>query len=641
MPERASRVLAQGAAGYHRRVVQADDRPAPRVVFGTFEFDPQAGELRRGGARVSLPPQPARLLGLLLRHPGELVTRERIRSELWDGVVVDFDQGVHTAMRQIRQALGDRAAGARYVETLPRRGYRFIAPVRVVGEASERWAEPPEDTPPVPARRRWPAFAAVLAGALALTALLLLDRRAPEARPPAGPIRLAVLPFEPAGAEEAAYFADGLTEATIFHLGRLHPERLRVLARSSVTGFAGADAPVRELGERLGAHYLLEARVRLRDGRVRVHASLVQVADETRLWSDTLEHALADVDALQARLAARLAESLTLELLHPPRAGRRSTSDPMAYDAYLRARSAWNRFTPESIAECVELYRAAVELDPGFGLAWAHLAEAYALVPFYGVPDVELAFAKAAETAEHALLVDDGLAPAWNALGFAELYGSWDWKAADRAFARAVQLDPGYAMAHHWYAGLLSAVERHDEAIAELELAVELDPLSLSVRSDLAWYYLFADRYGRGVEVARDALSLEPYHGWSRAALVLGAHLAGDDEEARAALLAGRRQQGAAESELAALGALAPRAAVRSAWRRTLPAEDDLEGVDAYGTAAGFALVGELETALRLLERAVAERHPWVVFLLVDPRFDALHDDPRWERLVAGVGLPR
>jgi TolB-like protein/DNA-binding winged helix-turn-helix (wHTH) protein/Flp pilus assembly protein TadD len=609
--------------------------------FGVFELDPATLELRRSGQRVALRPQAAKLLVLLVRHAGELVSRETIRHEVWDDdTVVEFDQGVNTCIRQIRAALGDDARHSRFVETVPKRGYRFLADVQRI-----------ESLVRAPKRSTTRAVGARVATVgVAIVALVAVVLSRPWQRPSVhertdGRTRLAVLPFENlSGDSTREYFSDGLTEELIFQLSRMRPDKLAVIARTSVIGFKGTSSSIAEIGAALDVDFVLEGSVRHESERVRVTAQLIQVRDEVHVWAETYERNLDNVFALQGDVAVRVTDALAIELLVPDAAPRHGayTTSAQAYDLYLQARHQWNRFDRDGMRHAEALLRQALSTDSTFALAWAALADVYNLMPYYTDLGVDEAYPQAAAFARRALEIDSQLAAAYNALGFALFYYDRDWSAANAAFSRAVELEPGYAMAHHWYSGLLSALGRNDEAIRHNRLAVELDPLSLSVRSDLAWYYLFARRYEEAAAEARRALAQEPYHGWSRSGLILALTRLDQYPQALAQVRIRLEQNDEPTTALDALHELPASEALRR-FRMQSVEKAKLEGwtpeKNAYGYAVEHAMIADIDTALDALEMARDRHDAWIVFAAVDPRLDALRDHPRFAALLDSLNL--
>ncbi len=617
--------------------VPSDDRgleasSASEILrFGIFELDRRSGELRRQGRRVALGDKPFQLLSALLERPGEVVLREELQSRLWPpGVHVDFDRNLNTAATNLRSALGDSASSPRFIETLPKRGYRFIAPVGGArGDAA-------------PSRRGgWSAvlIAAALGIALAFGWFAWRDSSLPTTDD--GDRRLlAVMPFEDLGPETGAtYLSDGLTEELIAELGRLRPERLGVIARMSSMSYKGTDKRVDQIADELGADYLVEGSLRRFDGRIRVVVQLVRADDQTRLWSTTFEEASEDILGVQIDLAARAAEALAATLFpdQPAVTAHEHTRDPAAFDAYLQGRYEWNRFDGEGYLAAVEHLERAVEIDPDYALAWAGLADAHNLLAFDEYAPAER-FPRAREAAERALEIDPDLAEGHNALAFGLLYWNFDVAAADSSFAHALELSPNLAMAHHWRAGALAASRRHDEAITAMQRAVELDPRSLSVLSDLGWYFLFADRYDEAITECRRTLGLREDYGWASLCLFEAHHARGDFASAVGTETVRLRQQGAPSEWLDSLAGMEPTAALQAIFRYHLdPLLAAPADADPIAVAHLLARTGDSAGALEWLERAYRDRNGWVLFLDVDPRFDSLHGMRRFEALVTEI----
>lgn len=488
------------ASGVPRR---SGGRNECRARFGLFELDLATGELLKGGRSLHLAPQPTRVLVLLVRRAGRLVTREELQDELWgDGTVVAYDQGLNYCIRQVREVLGDRADAPAFVETVPRRGYRFVAPVERLGaeregpagsatgqggpaasgspgtergpEENHRGEEGVAGKRPGPRRPRAVLVVAAGLGAV-LTLAVFLDMHgpsgaedgaggpsregtaaAPAAAEPAGErLRLVVLPFEDLspggdagpGAPDGSYLADGLTGELISHLSRLDPGRLGVISRVSAMTYRGSGKTVAEIGEELGVGHALEGTVRRVGDRLRVTAQLVRAGDQTQLWAETYDRRFQDLLEIQRDIARRVTRSLSLRLL-PERGDpllRLTTADPRAYELFLRGRYHWSRFTEEGYLAAVDHFRRALGRDPEYAEAWAALADAYNLLVFTDALPREEAFERARAAARRALGLDPQLAEAHNSLAFVRLYGDRDPRAAVESFERALELDQAFA----------------------------------------------------------------------------------------------------------------------------------------------------------------------------------------------------
>lgn len=611
----------------------------PSVRFGVFEVDFRAGELRKNGLKVKLQEQPFELLAMLLERPGELVTRDELRERLWPAdVFVDFDQGLNKAINKLREALHDSAESPRYVETLPRRGWRFLAPVETVEPAAAAVR---------PARAR-----AVRLGALAATALVALGlyitwtRLGQRASPPSGRVRLAVLPFRNLSlGTDQDYFSDGLTEEMMAQLSRLSPARLAVIARTSVMYYKSTPKRADQIGRELGVDYILEGSVRREARRVRITAQLVQVSDQSQLWSETYERDAGNVFAIQGDVAQRVAGSLALELLPGRKAalGRAPTRNEAAYDAYLQGRYYWNKRTEEGFTRGIAYFQQAVRDDPDFAPGHAGLADAYNLLANYGTLPPKDSIPRAKEAARTALEIDPALAEAHASLGWARLVYDRDWKGAETSFRQAIELDPAYPSAHQWYAYLLRALGRHAEALAEARRAEDLDPLSIILHAIIGWHYYLARDYDRAIEECRKTIELEP--GFSRVHTYLGrAYLQkGRPEEAIAELTRARALFGdnpARDAELAHAYAVAGRTQAAHKTLQELIELSKHRYVEADLVARIYMGLGERDLAFRWLERAYDEHAVHLVLLKVDPALDPLRDDPRFADLLRRVGFP-
>ncbi len=623
---------------------------ARALRFGAFELDLQSGELRRSGVLVHLQQQPARVLILIAGRSGELVTREEIQKEVWGATFVDFEQGLNFCVKQIRAALGDQAATPRYLETLPRRGYRFLAPVQRIPDSPGSPSDGPIAAPPVASRQGRSAGAWAAAGAGGLVILLaafvlLRPVRAPE---PPSRAMLAVLPFENLSPDPShEFFSDGLTEEMITQLARLQPERLGVIARTSANVYKKAAKPVDEIGRELGVDYVIEGSVRREGDRLKVTAQLIRVKDQTHLWAESYERRLADSLAIQDDLARRIVGALQQRLLTPTPAvpSRGGAPSPGAYDAYLKGRYRLAVRRPPStgspaLRESVAAFEEAVRLDPGYAAAWAGLASAFVALVDEDARSPEEGFPPARSAARKALGLDEGLAEAHVALATIALYYDWDWNAAGQHFARALAVDPGRATSHHAFAGFLSAQGRHEEAIAAMETARRLDPLSAAVNGDVGWYFYMARRYDEAIACYRRTLDLEPRLRWVQAFLVDAYARAGRWSEARQEALRAMRDGGAPADDLERVSRGGAREGVREFWKLAARRGETSNPPDAEFIALRYAQLEDEERALDWLTRAVDTRARWVVALLsTDPWLDPLRSDQRFLALRRKVGL--
>src|SRR2546429_412815 len=460
--------------------------------FGVFDVDPESGELRKAGVDINLPPQPAKVLVLLATRAGQLITREELRQQIWGKeTFVDFEHGLNSCIKQIRAALDDHPESPRYIETRPRRGYRFIAPVQEVSAHAVTPGAPSEGLPTTALRIRPRRYSiAIVALVLALFATGYFARFASprHAVSPGDKIMLAVLPFENlTGDPRQEYLSDGLTEEMITQLGRMHPERLGVIARTSAMQYKNTQKGMDQIGRELGVAYVLEGSLRRAGDHVRVSAQLIQVRDQTHLWAESYERDLRDILALQNDVAQAIARQIEIKLTpqQQARMARARSIDPRVYEFYSKGRYFWNKRSEEGYRRAIQYFQQAIARDSEYAPAYAGLADAYALLG--SMPNVELprseAMPRARAAALKALELDDSLAEAHTSLAFVRMHFDWDWPGAEREFVRALQLNPGYATAHHWYAFWLIAQGRAEDALQEIRAAQRLDPLSLIINT--------------------------------------------------------------------------------------------------------------------------------------------------------------
>ena len=576
--------------------------------FESFELDTRSRELRKGKNRIRLQEQPFEILRLMLERPGDIVTREELARKLWpEGTFVDFEHSLNAAVKRLRAALGDDADNPRFVETLPRRGYRFIASLGG-GPSTLLGAGMAISMPPVT-----PDYKA----------------------------RLAVLPFvNLSGDSSQEYFSDGLTEEMFLQLGRLGRGRIGVISRSSSNLFRGSPRRAREIGEMLRADYLLEGSVRREADRVRITAQLVETSSESHLWTDVYERNLTDCLTVQAEVAARIAQSLAVELL--PEQPVQPATDAAAYQTYLKGRYYWNLPGDQGFEQAIVYFGQACAADPNFAAAHADLARTHTgQAEYYNVvPRVALETAR--PIAERSLQLDPHLSHAHLAVANIRAMLDWDWDAAEAGFRQAIALNPSSDGAHRWYGLLLAGLGKSSEAVREAQRARELDPLCLVVGTSAAWTQYVAGDYEGAIDTCRNVMDMKRQ--FTPAWRVLGASL----------IQMGRAAEGVAELEAAA--ANAPADPVLLAWlahakatrgecgvaRTILDALDRLRSkrfVPAYHLALAHVGLGQHDEVFRLLDEACEERDLALVNLAGDPRFDPIRRDARFGRLMARLRL--
>jgi len=505
-----------------------------RVRFGVFEVDFHAGELRKSGLKIKLHAQPLAVLKFLLKRPGEVITREELQQNLWgDNTFVDFDHGLNKTINKLREALSDNAGTPRFIETLPRRGYRFIAPVTLPTPA-------PEMVPPT-MRNSKVYFSVGAAGVLVVLFAFGIYwfgfRNRGTQLPPSGKAMLAVLPFENmSGDSNEDYFADGLTEEMIAQLGQLQPTNLGVIARTSAMRYKHTKESVSQIGHELGVNYLLEGSVRLAGERVRITAQLIQAKDQTHLWAESYETPLTDILKVQREIAERITHSLRLELL--PSQKKVVTDahfDPEAYRKYLLGLNESRKGTREGFERAVQDFQDAIAIDPQNARPYAALAEAYsAAVPYYMAP--REAREPIRQAIHKALELDPNFASAHATMGDVALLFDWDWAVAKAEYDRALEINPNLPEAHLAYEIYLATLGRHDEAIAHARQAYLSDPLAVETRTWTLWVNYFSGHLQETVDEAKRTLELEPQAALPYALLALAsADLGQKDEAVRAA----------------------------------------------------------------------------------------------------------
>ena len=584
----------------------SSDRTPSVIRFGAFELDAANGELRKAGVSLKIHPQPLRVLVLLAAHAGQTVTRGEIQRCLWnEDTFVDFERGINFCINQIRVALGDDADEPRYIETLPRRGYRFVAPVELD---------------------------VVLAphGVSAHVSQRSTDEISPS---------VAVLPFENLSGDPAQdYFADGMTDTLITELGKI--SALRVISRQSMMQYKGTKKSVPQIANELKINAIVEGSVLRLGGRVRVSVQLIEAVPERHLWAESYDRQVDDVLALHGEIARAVGKEIRVTLT--PQEHTRLTSgravNPAANEAYFRSRYLLDRRTKADIDEALVAAHRAIELDPLFAPAYASLAETYLALGLYEPARRTEVVAKAQAASRKALELDDNLSAAHYTLAGIHCT-DWDWPRAEVEYRRAIELNPSNALAHLWYSDLLLILGRVNEAEAEGRRAVELDPLSFQVYFAVSAHLYYARRYGEFIQRCHGWLKRNPnlewnyHHGLGAAYLQMGRR-----EEAvadlREALKSSTMYEHTATELACALAVVGQREEALTVVGRV-----DNVPWRSFGYALVYTGLGEKDEAFRSLEEAIDLRAPLVILLKVDPRFDALRPDPRFQNLLRRMNL--
>lgn len=634
--------LAAGIRGGYnpnaRKVNTVNKKPVQSAIthFGVFEFDTGTGELRRQGVAVRLAPQPAQVLTLLLANPGQVVTRHQIYRDVWgSGTFVDFEQGITHCIKQIRTALSDDADSPRYIQTVPRRGYRFIAPVEDKGAPRLVTELPPRSAP---RRRHW-WWAAAAVAFLAIVGFAFAWDRVRQAvfSSPPRITSIAVLPLENlSGDSGQEYFADGMTEELITELGKVLG--LRVISRTSVMRYKHTTKPVPQIGRELNVDALIEGTVTQSAGRVRLTTNLLHAPSDRHLWAEAFDRDLGDILELQRELARTVARQVRAAL--PPEDRARLSAarplNPEAHELYLKGQYHYYKWSVPEFVKAVNYFERAIEVDPNYPQAYLGLAKTYGWQWIIGVLPPREAFPKFTAALKKALEIDASLPEAHYVQAVAAWYFYWNWGQAEKEFKLALQLNPNLEEARFEYAWFLSTMGRIPEAVVEAERAVEGDPFSVSANLALGSVYHFAGRLDEALKQIRKTIEIEPND--PRSYEFLGGvyrSLGLDDEvvEARA------KQLTLTGAPAGAVDAM--REAYRAGGYPGYLRWSLARAGHPYQAAALQAGLGMKDEAFANLEKAYQE-HWWaMVRLKTGPEWAPLRGDPRFDDLLRRMNFPR
>ena len=646
------------------------------VRFGVFEVDLKACELRKHGFRIKLAEQPFQVLALLVERPGEIVTREELRDRLWPGdTFVDFDHGLNNAVMRVREVLLDSSEHPRYVETVPRRGYRFVAPVEEtsvapqtpeaaelegrgtgLGSSASNPALPQtiSEQPPWSTRvKRWFASRLIAVAAIVLMGLAALLMFVIHARNVASikanatrSTSLVVLPLENlSGDKDQDYFADGMTDELIANLAKIRS--LHVVSRSTAMAYKGTRKPLSAIARELNVDAVVEGTVMRVGSRVRITAELVQVSTDHHLWADTYESQMGDVLALQNRVSAAIVNEIRINLTPEERERLAKTPAvaPEAYENYLKGLYYWNKRSDENLTRAIGYFERATKLDPNYALAYAGLSDCYAIISaeIFGTTPASEAAPKARAAALRALELDPTLAEAQTSLATEKFNYEWDWSGAAQGFERAIGLNPSYATAYQRYSLYLIAMGRTQDSFAQIQKARELDPLSLSINFSLGWRLYMARQYDAAITQLKDTLEMDPSYELPH--LVAGQAY---EQKGNYALAIPELRKAVELSR----GTPLMVSALAHAYARSgnqpeaekLLAQLQAKSMNQYVSPYYFAIVyvglGRTEDALDWLEKAFGDRSNGLVFLKVEPELDALRSNPRFISLQQKLEFP-
>ena len=571
--------------------------------FGDFTLEAGERQLLRCGRTVILRPKAFQTLLFLVERRGRLVTHDDLLARVWADTNVSEAVLTH-CVTEVRQALGDDPHQPRYLRTIPRLGYKFIAEIGTVDTA------PPRSGPPVAAAT-------------------------------ASPTAIAVLPFANiSGDPENEYLCDGLSEELINGLTQV--PGLRVVAHSSSFAFKGRDSDVREIGRQLNVGSLVEGSVRKSGDRVRISAQLIDAVEGYHLWSEQYDRRLVDLFAVQDEISAAILDKLKVTLLTTRRIGRRPTDSVEAYHLYLKGRTFWHRRFKGQLQRAMERFEQAIALDQRFAPAYTGLADCYSTLGVWAFAPPASVFPKARELSRRALEIDDALAEAHASLAFVDTFFGWDWEAAGRGFARAVDLNPGLALTRLWNGHYLSIIGRFDAAFGEMRIAQDLDPLSPVVGANIGWTCTLAHQYDRAIDELRAVLGFDPANGLAHFYLGYALAETGQFREAVRSFEKARDETGGmpwlAESLAWVRGLAGDVKSIRLAFDEAARRKQD-----SYvpSSALAFLHLGlqDDDAVLDCLEKGLAERDALMVWIAFMPAFDRLHGHPRFEALLRGLGL--
>lgn len=645
--------------------------------FDDFTLEPRDRCLRRDGQEIYLRPKAFQTLLYLVDKSGHLVSKDELLDQIWAGTIVTETAMTH-CINEVRKALSDDAHQPRYLKTIPGSGYKFIAPVSKDRMTEEEiieeefvtmkvtMAEEDQEFPvnlntekittgPLASlflsqgrfserslaylarfSRKIILFTAILV-ILILSTLFICDRINPDIQ------SLAVLPLTNLNADSSQdYFDDGMTEALITELAKI--SSVRVISRTSVMQYKRVHRPLREIAQELDVDAVVEGSLFYSGDRVRINVQLLQVKPERHLWAESYEREMSDILKLQNEVTKAIADEIEASLTPNERAHLTQTRqvDPEAYQSYLKGRYFWNKRTPEGFHKGIDFFEMAIERDPTYAKAYAGLSDCYnglydfdLLAPIEAAPRAKLAAMKA-------LAIDSTLADAYTSLGFVTARYDWDWLGAEKKFQRAIKLNKNYSIAHHWYALHLAMMGQFDKAIAAITKALDLDPLSLIVNSNMAWIFYFATRYDEAEQQLKKTLDMNPDFLSAHVKLGWVYEGQGKYQQAIDQFNIALTLSGDEPNVIALIGncyALAGQFGEARKIINQLVEQSQQRYISAYWIAMIYACLGEKDNAFYWLSRAVEERSGGLVWLKVEPKLEGVRSDPRFFEFLKAIGL--
>ena len=643
--------------------------------FGVFEVDLKACELRKHGLRLKLPEQPFQVLVVLLEKPGEIVTREELRNRLWPSdTFVDFDHGLNNAVMRLREVLGDSSENPRFVETIPRRGYRFIAPVKgsafpvpttsdsevesglvpieamsqLVQGATLEATSQPASIRRQPSTTRLAIWITAILTVVGLLGAVLIhySRVGANKTSQARNKSLIVLPIENlSGDKDQEYFADGMTDDLIANLAKIRS--LRVISRSTAMAYKGTRKPLSQIASELNVDAVFEGTVLRVGNRVRITAELVQVSTDRHLWAETYESQMGDILALQNRVSSAIVNEIRINLTpeDQERLARNPAVAPEGYENYLKGRYYWNKRSDENLTRAIGYFEEATHQDPQYALAYAGLSDCYAIISaeIFGTMPAADAAPKAKAAALRALEIDPKLSEAETSLATVKFNYDWDWSAAAAGFAKSIQDNPSYATAYQRYSLYLMAMGRPEDSVEQINKARELDPLSISINFSLGWRFYMARQYDRAIEQLRNTLEMDPSYELPHLVLGLSYAQKGNFGLAIPELRKAVELSHGTPLMTSALANAYARSGNKAEAERLLAdliTESKKQYVSPYYFAVVYVGLGKPEEAIDWLEKAFADRSNGLVFLKVEPELDDLRSNPRFVVLQQKLNFP-
>ena len=621
-----------------------DQQDNQSYEFGRFRLKVAERVLLREGEPVPLTPKVFDILVTLVEHGGQVVSKDDLMKRVWPNTFVE-EGNLTQNISLLRKALGETPGGAQFIETVPRRGYRFVAEtnhapengngdIQVPAPSQSPVVSIPNTASQFAGLKRTPIFALVAGLVVVSIIAVVYFTGSGKAGNPGAIQSIAVLPFVDESSDpDAEYINDKIAESLINSLSKL--PQLRVVPRSVVAGYKGKEIDPRKVGQELNVRAVVTGKMRRHGDIVSIQADLIDVDNLAQLWGQHYDHKLSDVLLVQDDISRDIFENLRLKL------NVEEKKQLEAYGLYLKGRNAWNKRTGDALQQAIDYFNQAIALDPNYGEAYAGLADCYNMLVVYGRLEPKEGFPKAKEAATKALEIDENSAEAHSSLAFIRFRWDWDRTATEREFQEAIKLKPAYAPAHQWYSSYLVAVERFDEAIAEAKRTEELEPLSFVSSSHLGWIYYLAGQNDKAIEQCRKILELDPNSFPARRYLGLAYEAKGMYPEAIAEFQTGVKLSGSPLMH-ALLGHAYAASGKTAEAKQVLTDLQQLQGqryVSPYTVAAIYAGLGDDEQAFKWLERAVEERDIWLMNLKVDPVFAKLRSKRQFTDILARIRL--